>query len=220
MNLIEQNDAGNIFSVAYQDMGVYHVVFIDSQGEPLDDVDITEIIDDLNEESLGMEGIYEPFITSVFLPDGNASISVFHRMKMQHYQFTYDFQNKQKVTDIIVVDVKSDTTKNYPVACFYSEVSEDVLTFYRLGQYVTCSTNDVSNNRLEKILFKNEFAMEVGQIYMIYGKCLLVQSSRGMIFFQIEKTDKDSLMYGKWAQYDIIEDLRGQIFHIKGNIRV
>jgi hypothetical protein len=27
-------------------------------------------------------------------------------------------------------------------------------------------------------------------------------------------------MYGKWAQYDIIEDLRGQIFHIKGNIRV
>ena len=114
-------------------MGEYHVKFIDSQGECLDTLDISEVIEDLNDESVGIEGIYEPFITVVFLPDGNASINLFHRMTKMHYSFNYDFQNKTKVGDIITVKVESDTNKNFPVASFYSSVSKNVLTFYRLG---------------------------------------------------------------------------------------
>ena len=52
------------------------------------------------------------------------------------------------------------------------------------------------NYTIETLKYKDEFPMEIGQIFMIYGKCLLIQSSRGMIFFKIENEDLDSPLFG------------------------
>jgi len=61
-------------------MGLYHVLIINDQGELLDDVDCMELLEDIEENSLGLEGVFEPMITSVFLPDGNIiAINVFNR---------------------------------------------------------------------------------------------------------------------------------------------
>jgi len=39
-----------------------------------------ELLEDIEENSLGLEGVFEPMITSVFLPDGNIiAINVFNR---------------------------------------------------------------------------------------------------------------------------------------------
>ena len=119
-------------------MGKYSVLYIDNNGEELAEVDVSEYIEEIEPEndddkSIGMDGIYEPFITTVFLPDGNASINVFQRFTKMHYSFNYDFQNKEKIGDVISRKVESDTDKNFPMASFYSEVSKNVLTFYRLG---------------------------------------------------------------------------------------
>jgi hypothetical protein len=41
MNLIEQNNAGSKFAVAYQDNGEFYVSVINNKGEELDNVKIT-----------------------------------------------------------------------------------------------------------------------------------------------------------------------------------
>ena len=84
-----------------------------------------------------MDGIQEPLVTLVFLPDGTASISVFHRLLKKHYQFNYNFISNEVITEVYVVEIESKTVRNYPIKSFYSGLTETCLTFYRMGECVT-----------------------------------------------------------------------------------
>jgi hypothetical protein len=66
-----------------------------------------------------MDGIYQPCTTLAFLPDDTACISVFHRLERRHYQFIYDYRNKQAITSVYTVDIESITSRNFPVKSFY-----------------------------------------------------------------------------------------------------
>jgi len=78
--------------------------------------------------------------------------------------------NKEMTSDVVTVDVMSDTTKNFPIRSFYSEVTKNVTTFYRLGQCVTnCPKDPESRHTCEKM-----YDQEFGNMFLIYDKALLV----------------------------------------------
>ena len=66
MNLIEQSDDGLMFAIAFQDNGQFFVSIIDFEGEEVDRVNVSEILE-IDNKSKGIEGFWEPMITSVFL---------------------------------------------------------------------------------------------------------------------------------------------------------
>jgi len=123
-------------AVAYQDEGKFRCIFFTEVGGIIDELDVMDILD-INAESVGMDGIYQPCTTVVFLPDGNSCISVFHRMQRKHYQFIYDFKNKQIVGKLYNVELESITSRNFPVKSFFSHSTKTVVTFYRIGYCVT-----------------------------------------------------------------------------------
>ena len=79
MNLVEQNNSGKIFCVAYQDSGRYFVSVVSNTGEDFINLDVTEILD-IDVGSKPVEGFYEPLITSNFLSDEVIRVTVYHRM--------------------------------------------------------------------------------------------------------------------------------------------
>lgn len=82
-NIIEQNDAGNVFVVPYQDNGKFRVVFIEQKGNDgiiVDNLDVNKllVIDNLSKP---ISGFREPLITCAVLPDENVFISAYHRIQ-------------------------------------------------------------------------------------------------------------------------------------------
>jgi hypothetical protein len=66
MNLIEQSDDGKIFAIAYQDNGEFWVSIVTFEGNEIDKVNVSEILD-LDNKSKGIPGFWEPMITCVFV---------------------------------------------------------------------------------------------------------------------------------------------------------
>ena len=78
MNLIEQSDDGKIFAIAYQDNGHFWVSIVTFEGDEIDRVDVSEILD-LDYKSIGIPGFWEPMITCVFVKKTILFIQVYHR---------------------------------------------------------------------------------------------------------------------------------------------
>ena len=90
MNLVEQNDAGTIFAVAYQDNGMFRVSVVTNKGEEIDNLDVNTLLA-LDDLSKPITGFWEPLITVAFIPGDNLFISAYHRKQKKQFHFTYSY---------------------------------------------------------------------------------------------------------------------------------
>lgn len=71
------------------------------------------------------------------------------------------------------------------------------------------NVDNVQEFKFEKITDK-----DLGNMYLLFDQALVVRSSSSILFFKI---DPES---GLWEQYKELTDMRGNIYFIKGNIRI
>lgn len=102
--------------------------------------------------------------------------------------------------------------KNFPYKCFYNPDKEEIYSFYRQGYSFIIPAKDIHDP-----IFDRMTDMDLGQMYLIFNKCMAIRSSSQILFFKIEKEEFTERR--KWVQYDRIES-RGLIFYIKGNVRI
>lgn len=143
MNMIEQNDKGNVFAIAYQDYGVFNVQVRDNEGNDLALVEVSEILGWNNQGidrkeakknlNLPLTEFYEPFITCVFLPGDDLFIQVYHRFHKKQYSFTYSYKEQRMLSDVEIHSVSNATIRNFPIKTFYSHENREIYTFYRQG---------------------------------------------------------------------------------------
>jgi len=69
--------------------------------------------------------------------------------------------------------------------------------------------DDFSQYTVEKI-HKADF----GNMYMPFEQILAVKSSSSILFFKKPSVD------GKWVMYEEMKNMNGNIFYIKGNVRI
>lgn len=163
----------------------------------------------LDEKSKPVLGFYEPLTTCAFLANGDLMVCIYHRFQMKQYHFVYSYTQQKIVSKIAVVEIDKCTNKNFPIKSFYSEPHKKFYTFYRQGHCVTVNPENVDDIKQEKL-----DAMDFGNMYLLYGHALCVRSSGSILFFKIdEKT-------GLWTLYDRLDKMRGQIYFIKGNVRI
>lgn len=93
MNVIEQNLAGEIMAIAYQDDGVFYVRILDNKGKTIENLNVSDIIGTDN-RSKPIEGINEPLISCVFIENDDLFISAYHRPEKKQYHFTYSYKLK------------------------------------------------------------------------------------------------------------------------------
>jgi|TARA_B110000285_G_C15101778_1_gene605411 hypothetical protein len=164
MNLVEQNIAGNIFAVAYQDNGRFYVSVVDNKGGELDNLDVTEHLG-LDTLSKPITGFWEPMITCCFIENDDLFIQVYHRLHKKQYHFTYSYTKHDNLSNTIITANRdpSCTQKNFPVKSFYSTVTKNVLTFYRQGFCQTVNPAYPAETRIEKITDK-----DLGNMYLLF----------------------------------------------------
>lgn len=83
------------------------------------------------------------------------------------------------------------------------------LTFYRQGFCSTVNVQNVQEFKFEKITEK-----DLGNMYLLFDQALVVRSSSSILFFKINAET------GLWEQYEELKDMRGNIYFIRGNIRI
>jgi hypothetical protein len=78
MNIIEQNLKGDTLAIAGQDNGHFHLRVLDQEGNTLDDLDVTEVLE-IDNESKPINGQHEPLISCSFIQGDDLFVSVYHR---------------------------------------------------------------------------------------------------------------------------------------------
>jgi hypothetical protein len=93
MNVIEQNQTGNIIAICYQDNGTFYMCILDLAKKSEKRVKISDILH-IDNKSKPLSGFWEPLITCAFIPSdqndqvyNNFYINVYHRIQMKHYHF-------------------------------------------------------------------------------------------------------------------------------------
>ena len=104
------------------------------------------------------------------------------------------------------------TTRNFPIKSFYSEDSGNCYTFYRQGHCITVDPRDADN--ADKVKLEKITEADLGNMYLLFEKALVTRSSSSILFFKIDPET------GLWKQYHKFENMRGQIYFIRGNVRI
>lgn len=128
---------------------------------------------------------------------------------MKQYHFTYSYQEKKLLSETTVSEIQDCTILNFPIKSFYSRVTQNCYTFYRQGHAFTINAQTPAECKCEKIT-----DADLGDMYLLFDQALVVRSSSSILFFKI---DDES---GLWKEYHRFPKMRGQIYFIRGNIRI
>ena len=60
---------------------------------------------------------------------------------------------------------------------------------------------------------------DMGAMYIIFDEALVTRSSGSILFFKLQKEDRFDERQ-KWTLYQTIDDMRGNIYYIRGNQRI
>lgn len=148
-------------------------------------------------------------ITAIFLTDDIIRITVYHRLNKTQINCNFDLKQDEKIGEITVVPIEDCNNMNFILKSFYRPSKGDILHLYRQGHCVTSSAFDTTENRLE-LVTDSDF----GSMFLLYDKALVVRSSSSVLFF------KEHHETGLWTEYYRLNEMRGQIFYIKGNVRI
>ena len=151
----------------------------------------------------------EPLITTCFIGVRKVFIQVYHRMERKQYHFIYSYEEKKVLSTIMVNEIKDCSELNFPVKSFYSSITNCVYTFYRQGQCFTINASEPSECKFEQLPLN-----DMGTMYLLFDKALIVRSSSTILFFKVSKET------GLWELYHKLPNMRGEIYFIKGNVRI
>lgn len=215
MNDIDQNDAGDTMCVPYSDNGALYIKIFTAGGEELANLDMNAVFG-MDQESKPIVGFYQPMLTACFVKDDDLFLQGFHRLTGRHYVVLYSYKTRQFLQEMQTLDIPGTTKLNFPLRSFYSSELDEVYTFYRQGDAVCQQGHVNAKARVEKIT-----NADLGQMVLVYEKALISRSSNSMIFFKKEKLPTDDEDEpAKWRQYAKLDDKRGTLFFIRGNIRI
>ena len=82
-------------------------------------------------------------------------------------------------------------------------------TFYRQGHGFTIKASNPQECKIEKIT-----DADLGNMYLLFDAALVTRSSSSILFFKIDPET------GLWKQYMTFDNMRGQIYFIRGNVRI
>lgn len=200
VKVIEQNYEGNVFVVAYQDDGKFHVSFLEPGGQVMDSLDVSATVP-LDSESKPVTGFSEPLIAVAVLPDGSVFVSAYHRYQKKQYYFMYQHKNEGKGVKegkVIAgpmsreIDDGRCTGLNFPIKSFYSEKTGKCTTFYRQGYCVTVDAKTMESS-WERII-----EADLGDMYLLFDAALVTRSSGSILFFRLdEETVQDASTGGE-----------------------
>jgi len=147
---------------------------------------------DLDNYTMVLDGIHNPYIVCNFLTHSKLFIALYHSYTLVQYHFIYDLEQLEIVGDVVSVDLKRMSSQyaysNYLYRSFYNDthINEDgskgeIYLFYRQGHSVIINANNMSDYLIDII---TEY--ELGTMYFVYNRLIMVRSEQSLNFYKIE----------------------------------
>jgi len=207
MNEVEQNDQGDLLCVPFQDAGSLGIKVLSSTGQELANLDLNTMLK-LDRGSKPIMGFFQPMVTACFLPNNDLFINVFHRPTMIHHNLICSLSTKSITAGPKSTKLMESSTLNFPIKSFYNPVAGEVYTFYRQGHSITTKPHDFNAKITQEVIT----TADLGQMHLVFDQALIVRSSNSILFFK--------KIEGRWTEYHKLDNIRGTIFFIRGNIRI
>ena len=215
---VEQNSGGNKYAVVYVDDGKFRLrVFGKEQRDEetikSEEFDINAALG-INDYTMPIQELPDPFCTCSFISDDRIFVQLFYNYKFTHYHFIYNHVTRSIEGDVYSTVMKC-SKQNFPVKSFFNPEENVIYSFYRHGQVF-----NINGDNITELSYERMTEMDLGQMYLINNKALVVRSSSKILFFKIEEElDLNRKPVMKWMQYNMI-NARGSIYFIKGNKRI
>lgn len=174
---IEQNEAGDLFAIAYMDDGYWHLLVFDFL-QIIMDLDINSLFG-IDNHTLPISGFFSPFASCCILSDKTVFFNFFIRRSKTHCHFVFDPIKYQISQQLIKHEMKDCTQKNFPQRTYYDEKKGKVFTFYRQGQAMTAQYNDITDYTFQQIT-----KYDIGEMEIYRNQVLMVRSSHQILFFK------------------------------------
>ena len=207
MNEVEQNDKGNLLCVPFQDAGSLGIKVLSSAGQELANFDLNTMLK-LDRGSKPIMGFFQPMVTASFLKNDDLFINVFHRPTMIYHNLICSLSTQSITVGPKSTKLIESSTLNFPIKSFYNSDAGEVYTFYRQGHCITTKLHDFNAEITQEVIT----TADLGQMHLVFDHALIVRSSNSILFFK--------KIEGRWTEYHKLDNMRGTIFFIRGNIRI
>lgn len=95
---VEQNSKGNKFAVAYLDDGKFYLRLLGKENRTDEEIKASELDINaalkLNDHTMPLDGLPDPFINCTFLTDNILYVALFEASKCLHHHFFYQLDSK------------------------------------------------------------------------------------------------------------------------------
>ena len=213
---VQQNRAGNKYAICYIDDGKFRFRLFTKQQRTKKEIEKTEVdvnkLLKINDFTMPINGVADPFICSCFINDDRLFVALFHNFSLTHYHFIYHIE-KRKIISGIFSQKLDCTKKNFPQKCFSNTIDNMIHIFYREGYAINVNASNTMDAKIEKFTDQN-----MGQMFLFNERALICKSSSRVLFFRQIPNEEDEGQL-EWKQYHVI-NIRGFIYFIKGNVRI
>ena len=177
------------------------------------DLHINELLG-IDNSTVSINGVHDPIINACFINDENIFVNLFHKSTETNWHFKYSYKDQSIIGQAVATHLNC-SQLNFPINNFYDFEHDQVYCFYRHGESITVNLNDLAKVRTQTIVTES-----LGQMYFIYNKILVANSSDTVLFFKrVGTRNDDNSMTYFWEKYHEIEK-GGFIYFIKGNTQI
>jgi hypothetical protein len=206
---ISQTDAGDLFCVPYYDNGKFFLSIFNEREETHEVFLNGEL--GLDEGTMPNESFQDPYSVCAFTTPTKLFVTVFHQPDLMHHHCFYDLETRQVTQHISFGGPEKGffSLRNFPQKAFYDPKAEEIYTFYRQGQIVTCACDDLTNHRLQLNLSR-----DIGLMEMFNHTILITRNSKSIVFIKRDKEPHEEFL--KWEEYHRLE-IPGFVNYAHGN---
>ena len=142
-------------------------------------------------------------------------VNLYHTPTHTMWYFLYSYQQQKLITEPIQSNLR-ETTRNFPLSCFYDDDRHFVYVFFRQGEAYFVNLTEPKRIQQQRIS-----DWDIGNAYLYNNKVLMIMSSNQLLFFKLELINDKLLKRAnqmKWKKYYEL-DIQGFIHHMKGSDR-
>ena len=149
-----------------------------------DELDINKLLG-LNNHTMPIDNFPDPFITCCFINDTLIYVNLYHSATKCHHSFIYNYKTR-KISSHQKVQMTTNKL-NFPYKCFYNSEENEIFSFYRQGNAFNVPVLEIEskqNENKEAYIMQKMIDKDLGQMFLIHDKCLVVRSSSDILFFK------------------------------------
>jgi hypothetical protein len=146
---------------------------------------VNELLD-IDDSTVPVKWGQEPLINCCFITVDLIFVNLLHKRSKTNWHFLYDCKSRKIKGESYKNILFKESQLNFPIKTIYNKEKSEVYFFYKLGECFTVDMKDLSKVRHQQLV-----GSCLSQLYLIFDKILVAQSSLEVLFYKQQERRAD-----------------------------